>query len=42
MKKCIPYFPFDEYFGTDEEDEDPEENGFSNYVKKRWAEEADA
>jgi len=37
----FPKFPFDEYF-PEGDDEDPEENGFINYVKKRWAEEADA
>jgi len=37
----FPIFPFDEYM-SEGDDEDPEENGFINYVKKRWAEEADA
>lgn len=38
----FPIFPFDEYMSEGDGDEDPEENGFINYVKKRWAEEADA
>jgi len=41
MNNFIPYFPFDEYFG-DDEDGDDLETGFTNYVKKRWTEEADA
>jgi len=36
----FPYFPFDEY-SPEGDDEDPEV-GFIHYVKKRWAQEADA
>jgi hypothetical protein len=41
MKKFIPYFPFDEYFLEEDDDEDFG-TGFRQYVNRRWAEEADA